>query len=371
MNIAPFVAATETGPSRPSSSSSSSSSTSASVRVWIDLDNAAGVGGTRDVDDALALMLARSLAPTHFRIAGVSTVFGNALMSDVQNATASWMRMLNMTVEPVAGAAEQCDEGAARAAAAMADALEEEAMDILAFGPLTNVAELVRSYPELLHRIRSVVFVGGRRPGHLFRIGTTNNETLCDMNFEKDSEAVRIVLESEVRLVLTGFEVSSKLKIVRGDVDRIVSASLQSSAKMANFIQGEAMAWLEFWQRTWQVDYFNPFDTLAVLYIATRSIPELNLTEIIQCDEDWRAWIRRASCKTDNINMDISSRHEGDARDHGYGAPSKLYFEVGPTSLSQSDSDEPLSTDNRVVFCHNIADPDALHQFLMDHLSRK
>ena len=51
-----------------------------SARVWIDADAACGTGKRRDPDDCLALLSLASA--THIDIAGISTVFGNAPVSE-------------------------------------------------------------------------------------------------------------------------------------------------------------------------------------------------------------------------------------------------------------------------------------------------
>ena len=62
--------------------------TSKGSRVWIDADAACGTGKHRDPDDCLALLALAS--DKHIDIAGVSTVFGNAPVSETDQV----MRML-------------------------------------------------------------------------------------------------------------------------------------------------------------------------------------------------------------------------------------------------------------------------------------
>ena len=69
----------------------------APARVWIDGDAACGTGRRRDPDDCLALL---SLASArHIDIAGISTVFGNAPLSE----TDSVMRALVQALDTYAG----------------------------------------------------------------------------------------------------------------------------------------------------------------------------------------------------------------------------------------------------------------------------
>ena len=55
-------------------------------------------------------------------------------------------------------------------------------VDLLALGPITNIAALIRLHPQLVDRaVGRIVFVGGRRPKQAFRIGTNITLTLADM----------------------------------------------------------------------------------------------------------------------------------------------------------------------------------------------
>jgi len=54
--------------------------TAKTMRVWIDADAACGTGKRRDPDDCLALLALASAK--HIDIAGISTVFGNAPVSE-------------------------------------------------------------------------------------------------------------------------------------------------------------------------------------------------------------------------------------------------------------------------------------------------
>ncbi|MBA3271515.1 MAG: nucleoside hydrolase [Acidobacteria bacterium] len=116
--------------------------------------------------------------------------------------------------------------------------------------------------PELADRIVRVVAVAGRRPDQRFTTGTTNTKGHRDFNFELDPEAFRVLLKSGLPLVLTPFEISSKIWIQRADLDRLASRS-----RAGKTLAGPAHGWLDLWQQLFGVDGFNPFDTLAFGYV--------------------------------------------------------------------------------------------------------
>ena len=79
---------------------------------------------------------------------------------------------------------------------------------MLAIGPVTNVATVVKNHPELANQIDEVVVCAGRTPGFPFRPGL-EKVTVGDYNFERDPEAFRVLFDAGIRVVLSGFECSS------------------------------------------------------------------------------------------------------------------------------------------------------------------
>lgn len=175
--------------------------------VWLDTDNSAaaalpGDGAPREIDDALAMLM---LLQSPLNVVGISTTFGNAPTTLTTKATRHLLASFfaSHALEVHVGAHAPLAELGGNASGlpavdGMAAALRasHEPLDILALGALTNVAALVRREPELVQRaLGRVIFVGGRRPQQLFTVGD-HPSTLPDLNFEKDSEAVEVVLRS-------------------------------------------------------------------------------------------------------------------------------------------------------------------------------
>jgi inosine-uridine nucleoside N-ribohydrolase len=162
-----------------------------------------------------------------------------------------------------AGAAGAVELGTeSEASRALAAALRSAPLTVLALGPATNVATVLKRHPELASRIDRIVAVAGRRPGQRFTTGTTNTNGHRDFNFELDSAAFHVLLESKVPLVLTPFEISSKVWIETADLDRLATGGAAARA-----LASPARQWLDLWRRLFSVEGFNPFDTLAVGYV--------------------------------------------------------------------------------------------------------
>jgi inosine-uridine nucleoside N-ribohydrolase len=234
--------------------------------VWIDTDPAVGVKD-RDVDDGLALL--QAFHSPELDVRGVSIVFGNTSLHRAWPIGLTIVRRFAPRgVHAYRGASSAADLGVETdASRALADALTREPLVVLALGPATNVATVVRLHPELAPRIERVVAVAGRRPGQRFTTGTVNPNGHRDFNFEQDVEAFRTLLASNVLLTLAPFEISSKVWITAQDLDL-----LRRGPASARWIRRPAQAWLALWKRTFAVDGFNPFDTLAVARITSPSL---------------------------------------------------------------------------------------------------
>ena len=231
--------------------------------VWIDTDPAVGVTD-RDVDDGIALW--QAFASPEIEVRGVSVVFGNAALAQAWPIGRRLVRELGPAGLGVyRGAAAASDLGRETSASrALTAALVKEPLVVIALGPATNVATVLRRHPELGARIIRLVAVAGRRPGQRFTTGTVNRSGHRDFNFEEDPDAFRVVLASPVPLTLAPFEISSAVWMTAADLDRLAQGPPRS-----RWIVQAGRQWLRLWERTFGVDGFNPFDALAIARITS------------------------------------------------------------------------------------------------------
>jgi inosine-uridine nucleoside N-ribohydrolase len=181
--------------------------------MWVDTDFG--------FDDLWALLLVRHLG---CKVAGVSLVAGNAPLAQVaENAVAAktaygfdwplWqgavrplkrdpetaqrilgptgMRSRGLRLEETTG-----DLPPASAVPAMASWLTTKPSarhEILALGPLTNIAQLLTTRPDLRDRINRIVWMGGST-------GAGNHTAKAEFNAVADAESLAIVVASGVRL---------------------------------------------------------------------------------------------------------------------------------------------------------------------------
>ena len=255
------------------------------TRAWVDTDAACGTGERRDPDDCLALLSLAGAA--HIHIAGISTVFGNAPVEEADRVVRTLVQTMASgasrsasapsTAWPVfkgcGAAAAKCldDGGSLDAQVALRQALQQGSLDVVALGPLTNLAAVLTREPALALRVSRVVAVMGRRPGHRFH--PSDNRATGAMLFGHgpifrvlnavlDPEAVSVVLASGVPVVLIPYSAARQVLLTGSDLDR-----LASTGAAGRWVAGRSRAWLEFWRNEIGPEGFYPFDLMAAAYV--------------------------------------------------------------------------------------------------------
>lgn len=208
------------------------------------------------LDDLLALGLA--LASPELRIAGISTVAGNAGLESVTRNAAGFLELAGADLPLGRGAAGPLGLSATRAESVhgadgrgglplppggvpVESALEvfrrsverESADTLLALGPLTNVAQWLEREPELFRGLR-IVWMGGTR-------GDGNVTPVAEFNSFADPHALAAVLEAGVPTWIVGLEVTTRVRVRpaalserglgRGPLGRFLEGALSALAR--------------------------------------------------------------------------------------------------------------------------------------------
>jgi pyrimidine-specific ribonucleoside hydrolase len=189
-------------------------------------------------------------------------VFGNAPLEEAFPIGQRLVRDFGPRHLPVYRGASSAQERGKEtdASRALAQALAHEHLTILVIGPATNIATVIEKHPELSKQINQIIAVAGRRPHQRF-LASPNARPFRDFNFEMDPEAFRVLLDSSVPLVLVPWEISSKVWVRASDLER-----MRASNGSLRWVIDAASDWLAHWKKDYDVDGFNPFDTLAVGY---------------------------------------------------------------------------------------------------------
>lgn len=241
----------------------------AAIPVWMDVDPAVMRGG-HEPDDGLALL--QAFHSPELAVRGVSVVFGNSPLDTgfpIGREIVERFGPEGITAQRGAASGEELgrETDASRALARM---LERGRLTVLALGPVTNVATVLRNHPELAERIDRVVAVAGRRPGQRFVLGE-GGTPLMDFNFELDPEGFQVLLDSGVPITLAPFEIAAKTPLVEADVERFAEVP-----EIAELYLEPLRDYVDWYDEAFGVRAIYPFDTLAV---ATVTSPEW-----IQCE---------------------------------------------------------------------------------------
>lgn len=234
----------------------------AQKKIWFDTDIMIGNPdrAPREVDDAITLMMTLKQRDK-VQIVGIS------LITYVDYAYGITEKMLKWYAPelkiPIYKGSNTCtDLGVENEATkALAAALKKEKLTILALGPATNVATVLKNHPELASQIEEIVFCAGRTPEYHFRPGLEQH-TVSDYNFEKDVESFRAVFDSGVKVVLSGFECSVYLFLGKTDYE-FLNNNFEGDKWVYDFLRPWSKRHLELFGN----DGFIPFDVTPLGYL--------------------------------------------------------------------------------------------------------
>ena len=202
------------------------------------------------VDDALALLLA-ARSPD-LQIKGITCVSGNVPVDLVVRNTLDIMKVADQSHVPVArgmdtpliekmvNAAEIHGEnglGGVELPESSTKAITLHAVEflynelsnsanpitIVALAPLTNIATLIRTHPDILPKIGQLVVMGGA-------IGPGNVTPTTEFNIRQDPEAADIVFSSGIPVLLYTWDVFVQVAFYRAEIETLAASSNKCSS---------------------------------------------------------------------------------------------------------------------------------------------
>jgi len=212
------------------------------------------------IDDAIGILLA--LVSPEFVVAGVTTVAGNIGLeittrnagrllafvgrNDVPVFQGAAVPLSRPGPEPLSIHGEDGLGGASLpepsrppesrpAIEWLADLLLDQtdgAVDVLALGPLTNLAKLFLSRPEAAKRIGRIIAMGGTiyEPG--------NMGPHSEFNLASDPEAAATILGSDLPLVLIPLDVTRRVRATRDFASSLRAGGKPAAVMIAGLIEG-------------------------------------------------------------------------------------------------------------------------------------
>lgn len=232
--------------------------------VIVDTDPAIG-RALRDVDDGLALLYLLA-HPERVRIAGVTTVFGNASLRTTTSKAREILRIAgreDLAVYP--GAANRRKLAEETPASGFLKETVREApgeVTVLALGPLTNVATAGQTSKDFFRGVERIIIMGGALDEGL---GIPLISPL-EFNFFRDPAAADFVLGAECEKVLISADLCRQAIFTRRELDALLN--MRSAA--ATYLAYRVKPWLKLNQLMPLLPYrggFVPWDVVAALYL--------------------------------------------------------------------------------------------------------
>lgn len=272
------------------------------------------------IDDTLAILYA--LSKDHFDILSVHTIAGNVGIEHTTRNARGVLGMVEATDIPVYQGASKplvadieiaaavhgenglhgyefedkdlAPENEKKSLEAYVDILtaSEEAVTIVAIGPLTNIALLLAGYPHLKEKIKEIAVMGGS-------IGAGNATPAAEFNFFADPHAARIVFDSGVPLLMAGLNVTEKTHVYEKDLEEIDTNNPELGSFLVDIVKG----YIDFYESTGVGRLLTPHDVMPFMYMIK---PELFQTEdldiVIHYDSPQSAGQSLADTRSRNQN---------------------------------------------------------------------
>lgn len=168
---------------------------------------------------------------------------------------------------------------------AMEKVLEENKKTlIIAVGPLTNIASLILSRPDLKEKISEITIMGGA-------VGMGNVTSNAEFNIYADPEAASIVFKSGIKINMLGLNVTTKTSY---NLD--MHEKFKKSDKKINKILSEIMD-IRIKQAGSEENYTTYMhDTLAVMY---HTNPEIFKSQMLHMDVETKGEFTRGMTVAD------------------------------------------------------------------------
>lgn len=228
-----------------------------------------------DVDDAMALAVI--LGRADLELLGITTVYGDTLLR--ARLAQRYVSLAGHRTHVYAGHSTPLSGRAvwwAGHEGSLHDSLDAEPVedqdavsyltetvaarpgqiDIVAIGPLTNIAAALDRDPAFERNVRGLWIMGGS-------FGTDE----CEHNFASDAAAAGQVLDSTIPTVISGLEITRQIHVSAEHLQRVAAAGRLGAALSEDINQ-----WWKYWNETWNV----PHDPITVLTLAQPDLFQLS-----------------------------------------------------------------------------------------------
>lgn len=113
---------------------------------------------------------------------------------------------------------------------------EGEQVTMIETAPMTNLALLLKIFPEVKNKIRQIVFMGGAAKGG-------NITPAAEFNIYADPEAAKIVFDAGIPLVMCGLDATLKCNLTRNQIMKLCQSGdpvAKACGDMAGYVLGNS-----------------------------------------------------------------------------------------------------------------------------------
>jgi len=141
-----------------------------------------------------------------------------------------------------------------------------DSIDLIAIGPLTNIARAIESSHDFEKKVKQIWIMGG-----------DFTQSRVEHNFKCDIDAARIVLESKIPISILDLPNSQKTIIRTEEIDQIGRAP-----QLGPLLHSEIMSWIQPRNQDWTI----PHDPISALALLTPEFFETSLVGLVIIDAD-------------------------------------------------------------------------------------
>ena len=127
-------------------------------------------------------------------------------------------------------------------------------INLVAVGPLTNIANAIKQDPSIANKVNSLLIMGGSW------LAGGNITPVAEANIYNDPEAAEIVFKSGLPIIMVGLDVTHKVFLSQKDIDKL--SSLNNSGK---FLEKISNIYIKFYKDTRNMDGCFFHDATAVI----------------------------------------------------------------------------------------------------------
>lgn len=262
-------------------------------------------------DDAIAILMAIANSDK-INIKGITTVGGNHILEKITDNALKILSLVNEDIKLAKGAKgplfRKLETGANEHGDSGMDgpimdppkykpieksAIEfmreiicnsKEKITLVPIGPLTNIAILFKTYPEVKENIELISLMGGG-------VSVGNVTPMAEFNIYVDPEAAKIVFDSGIPIVMSGLDVTHKALIYFDEIDK-----LKEGGKVSRVV-GELLDFYSLFSKKHGFKGSALHDPCAIAYLLQ---PELFKYKDLSVDVETKGELTRGMTVADN-----------------------------------------------------------------------